>query len=111
MDDLDALRQRRLAELQAQQARVAQDQQAQAQKEAADDAAVDRVLMQALEPEARERLMRVRMSRPDLAAEVTAQLVAAIQQGKLARRINDADLRQILAQYTSQDRDITITRK
>ena len=116
MDDLEALRQKRLKEIQAQQARAAaQDPAAQAeasaQSEAAEQAALDRVLQQILEPEARERLMRIRMSRPELADAVTRQLVTLAQQGRIARRITDADLRTILAQVPSADRDIKITRK
>jgi programmed cell death protein 5 len=115
MDDLEAFRQRRLAELQAQQARQAGAQQdaqaAAAQQAAAEEAAVDRVLQQVLEPEARERLTRIRMSRPDLADAVAKQLVALAQQGRLARRLTDEDLRALLARIPGQDRDIKITRK
>ncbi|MEA3189618.1 MAG: programmed cell death protein 5 [Thermoplasmata archaeon] len=116
MDDLEAARRRRLAELQAQQARAAaQDPAAQAQAEArraaAEEAALERLLQQVLEPEARERLTRIRMSRPDLAAAVANQLATLAQQGRLARRLSDVDLRQVLAQLTPKDRDISITRK
>lgn len=115
MDDLEALRQRRLAELQAQQARAPQDAQAkaaaEAQEAAAQDAAMERILQQILDSEARERLTRIRMSRPELADAVTRQLVTLAQNGRLARRLTDEDLRTLLARIPSQDRDIKITRK
>jgi programmed cell death protein 5 len=118
MDDLEAARQRRLRELQAQAQRsaaAAQDpaaaEQAAAQAAAQEQAALERVLQQILDPEARERLARIRLSRPELADAVTRQLVALAQQGRLARRISDADLRAILAQVPSDQRDIKITRK
>jgi programmed cell death protein 5 len=117
MDDLEAARRRRLAELQAaQRARQpAQDPggqaQADAQQAAAEEAALERLLQQVLEPEARERLTLVRMSRPDVAAQVVAQLAAAAQSGRLARRVTDADLKTILAHLAQGDRDIKITRK
>lgn len=118
MDDLEALRQKRLRELQAQQQRAAaadQDPaaaaQADAQRAAAEAAALERMLQQILDPEARERLTRIRMSRPELAEAVTRQLVALAQQGRLARRLTDADLKTILAQVPSDGRDIKITRK
>jgi programmed cell death protein 5 len=117
MEDVEALRQKRLEQLRAQaRARAAaQDPAAQdeasAQSEAAELAALERVLQQILEAEARERLTRIRMSRPELADSVTRQLVALAQQGRIARRITDADLRTILAQVPSADRDIKITRK
>lgn len=116
MDELEALRRRRLAELQAQQARAAAPDpaaqaHAEAQQAAAEEAAIERFLQQVLDPEARERLTRIRMSRPDFAAQVARQLVAVAQSGRLARRLTDADLREVLAQLSPKDRDTTITRK
>ena len=117
MDDLEALRQKRLRELQAQQRASASDQdpdasaQASAQAAAQEQAAMDRMLQQILDSEARERLTRIRMSRPELAEAVTRQLVTLAQQGRLARQLTDADLRTILAQVPSDGRDIKITRK
>ena len=115
MDDLEALRQRRLAELQARQAQQAGAQQdaqaAAAQKADEEDAAVERILQKILEPEARERLTRIRMSRPELADAVAKQLVTLAQQGRLGRRLTDEDLRTLLARIPGQDRDIKITRK
>jgi programmed cell death protein 5 len=115
MDDLEALRRKRLAELQAQQAgAAAQSPAAQGQAEAraaAEEAAIERLLQQILEGEARERLTRIRMSRPDFADQVARQLVQVAQSGRLARRLTDADLREVLQQLTPKDRDTTITRK
>lgn len=116
MDDLETARQRRLAELQAQaqqqQAGAQQDAQASAARQAAaEEAAVERILQQILEPEARERLTRIRMSRPELAEAVARQLVTLAQGGRLARRLSDEDLRALLARIPGQDRDIKITRK
>lgn len=117
MDDLEALRQKRLRELQAQQQAAAAGQdpaaaaRASADAAAQEQAALERVLQQILDNEARERLTRIRMSRPELADAVTRQLVALAQQGRLARRLTDADLRTILAQVPSDQRDIKITRK
>lgn len=117
MDDLEALRQRRLAELQAQrasqQAGASQDASAAAAADAAaaESAAIDRILQQVLEPEARERLTRIRMSRPDLAEAVSRQLATLAQTGRLARRLTDEDLKTLLARIPGQDRDIKITRK
>jgi programmed cell death protein 5 len=116
MDDLEALRQKRLRELQAQRARASDQDpdasaQASAQAAAQEQAAMERMLQQILDSEARERLTRIRMSRPELAEAVTRQLVTLAQQGRLARQLSDADLRTILAQVPSEGRDIKITRK
>jgi programmed cell death protein 5 len=117
MDDLEALRQKRLRELQARQRSPpadqdpAEDERASAEAVAQEQAAVERVLQQILDAEARERLTLIRMSRPELAEAVTRQLVNLAQQGRLTRRLSDADLRTILAQVPSEGRDIKITRK
>lgn len=113
MDDLEKIRQRKLQELQRRQAELeGTDAEAQAAADReAQESAVERVLQQIMDPEARERLTRIRMSRPDFAEQVTRQLVALAQSGRVARRISDDDLRQILAQLTPQQRDINITRK
>lgn len=112
MDDLEAIRQRRLRELQQRQAQAGQqDPQAAEDQAAAQEAAIERVLQQVLEPEARERLTRIRMSRPELADAVIRHLVTAVQQGGLATRITDDQLRALLVRVAPRDRDIKITRK
>ncbi len=116
MDDLEAIRQRRLRELQAAQAAAAaQDpaaaQDAAAEQAAAQEAAIERILLQVLDTEARDRLQRIRMSRPDLGDAVARQLVALAQQGRLAKRLGDAELKALLQQATPPSRDYNITRK
>ncbi len=111
MDDLEAIRQRKLQELQARQEASQPQQQKEADQAAEQDAAVERLLLQILEPEARERLTRIRMSRPEFHDGVVRQLISLAQSGKLARRLTDDDLRQVLAQLTPKDRETKITRK
>lgn len=116
MDDLEEIRQRRLRELQERQASAYQDQAGAQEAEArsraaAQQDAIERLLQQVLEPEARERLTRIRMSRPELADAVTRTVVGAVQQGQLKGRISDEDLRGLLARLQPEDRDIKITRK
>lgn len=116
MDDLEELRRRRLQELQERQAAaaaqdpVAAEAEAQA-RQAQEEAAIESLLQQILEPEARERLTRIRMSRPELADALSRQLIGLAQQGRLGKRLSDADLRALLARVTPRDRDIKITRK
>lgn len=110
MDDLEAIRRRKLQELQARQGSSQGEDQA-AQQAAQRESAIERLLQQVLEPEARERLTRIRMSRPEFHDSVVNQLIGLAQSGRLDRRLSDADLRQILAQLTPKDRDISITRK
>lgn len=113
MEDLEDIRRRRLQELQRRQGNAADQDPAaaEAQKAAEQQAAVESLLQQILEPEARERLTRIRMSRPEFADQVVAQLVALARGGRLRRRLTDDDLRSVLAQLSPPDRDFSITRK
>ena len=115
MDDaeLDELRRRRMAELQA-QANAQNDPQqavAQAQAQAQAEAARENILRAILEPEARERLTRVRMARPDVAGAVENQLIGLYQQGRIRQRIDDATLRELLARMTPKGREPNIERR
>lgn len=110
MDDdaaLDEIRRRKLAELQSQ----AQDEQAQAAARAEQQAQKDVILRAILEPEARERLARVKMARPDVAASLENQLLMLYQQGRVRSRIDDATLRELLARVTPKSRESTIERR
>ena len=109
MDDpeLAALRQKRMAELQQQaQQQAAQEEQAkqlEMQKQS--------VLRQILTPEARDRLANIRLANPHTADSVEMQLSQLAQSGRLRGVIDDAMLRNILAQITPQKREITIQRR
>ena len=116
MDDaeLDELRRRRMAEMQAQAQQGQGDPQAAAaaaQQQAQAEAAKDQVLRAILEPEARERLVRVRMARPDIAASVEQQLIVLYQQGRIRQKIDDPTLRELLARMTPKGREPTIERR
>lgn len=114
-DDLDSIRRRRMAELQAaarqrQQQDVAQAAQEQAQREEA-EAQLDALLRQILTPEARERLGRLRLARPEDARALENQLVQLAQSGRLQSRIDDEQLKLILGRLFPAGRDINIRRK
>lgn len=115
MDDaeLEELRRRRMAEMQSQAASAQDPQQAAAaaHAQAQAEAAKENVLRAVLEPEARERLTRVRMARPDIAAAVENQLIALYQQGRIRQRIGDDTLRDLLQRMTPKGREPTIERR
>ncbi|HEX2021719.1 MAG TPA: DNA-binding protein [Candidatus Thermoplasmatota archaeon] len=104
---LEELRRRKLAEMQQQ----AQSEQVQAAARAEANAQKEVVLRAILEPEARERLTRVRLARPDVAESLENQLLALYQQGRIRSRIDDATLRELLARVAPKSREPTIERR
>ena len=105
--ELEAIRQRRMAELQ-QQAQSQASQQEQAQRM---EAQKQGVLRQILTPEARDRLANIRLANPQMAESVEMQLIQLAQSGRLRGVIDDTMLRTILAQIAPQRREITIERR
>lgn len=112
--ELDALRQRRIAELQQQQAGSQQEQIAQKQAEerrAQADAQKQAVLRQILAPEARDRLANVRLADPAHAESVENQLIQLAQSGRLQKVITDDMLRELLMNIAPRRREINIERR
>lgn len=109
MDDeeLDAIRRRKLLELQQVQ------EQAAAQQQMREQAMAQRqnILRQILTPEARERLGRIELAYPELADSIENQLIALAQSGRVQRAIDDATLKQILERVMPKKREIKIERR
>jgi len=106
-DELSALRQRKLQELQsrAQQEAAAQEQARQIEAQKA------LVMRQILTPEARERLANLRMTRPDIVETVENQLIMLVQSGRVSQMIDDYTLRQLLRRVMPTKREIKIERR
>ncbi len=106
-NELDALRQKKLQELQvrAQQEAISQEQAKQAEAQRA------MVMRQILTPEARERLANLRMTRPDAVEQVENQLLMLVQSGRISQQIDDYTLRQILRKVMPTKREIKIERR
>lgn len=107
-DELEELRQRRLAQMQQQQ--YAEQQEADKQRQV--EQQIQMVLMQVLEPKARERLNTIKLTKPDFARAVEHQIVMLAQQGRLSstKKITDEQLKQLLSQLVPQKKDFNIRR-
>jgi programmed cell death protein 5 len=79
--------------------------------EAAAAAMRQRALMVLLEPPARQRLMNIKMVKPDLAATVENYLISAASSGRLNRSLTDEDLKQILLSLQQPKKDFKINRR
>ncbi len=113
-DDLEAIRRKRMADVQRQQTAMGEnDVQAAYQQEqelAEREAMVQSVLRQIMTPEARERLTRLKMSRKEMAGQIEAQLVSLAQSGRLQGKIDDDKLKTLLMQMQPKKRETKITR-
>lgn len=108
MDELEALRKKRLRELQQQ----AEDQeQFQVERNAEYDEQKKNAMRAILTDDARERLGRIRVARPELAENLEQQLIMLAQSGRLKSKINDQQLREILGKLLPKKRDISIRRR
>src|SRR5438552_6872680 len=91
-DELDAIRRKKLAELQQYQTQAVAEQQYREQVQAQRQL----ILRQILTPEARERLGRIELAYPELKENIENQLIQLAQSGRVKSMIDDATLRQIL---------------
>ena len=108
MSDLDEIRQKRMAELQAQQAAM-QNQQMQQQQAAAQaqqqeaqrqqfEAQKKQILGQIMTPEARTRLGNLKLTKPELVEQIELQLIQSAQSGSLRGKVTDDQLKVLLRQ-------------
>ena len=112
--ELTELRRRRLQQLQqqgAQEAATAQAYAAQEAEIARRDAERAEILRRILTPEARERLGRIRLAKPEVANAVEQQLIALAASGRIQRAVDDATLRALLERIAPERREIHITRR
>eukprot|EP01098_Paradermamoeba_levis_P011503 TRINITY_DN4936_c0_g3_i2.p1 TRINITY_DN4936_c0_g3~~TRINITY_DN4936_c0_g3_i2.p1 ORF type:complete len:146 (+),score=48.98 TRINITY_DN4936_c0_g3_i2:55-438(+) len=116
MDDndpeLDAIRQKRLAELQAQAAKQGggkpganyQDEERMREIEERRNY----ILQQILLPEAKDRLTRIAMVKPEKARQVEDVLINAAQTGQLSSKVDEQKLISLLGQISEQKAKTTV---
>lgn len=103
-EELEAIRQRKLAQIQEQQAAS----QAQEEQLATLEAQKQSILRQILTEEARQRLTNVKLVHPQVAEAVELRLIQIAQQGGVTEKINDEQLKDILRKIQGQKRETKV---
>lgn len=102
-EEMEAIRQKKLAQLQKQQASNVQEE-----NQAVLDAQKQAILRQILTEEARQRLTNVKLARPQLAEAVELRLLQLSQQSTISEKISDLQLKEILRKLQGQKRETKI---
>jgi len=105
-EELDALRKRRMLELQQRMVEEQKQAQAQQQLEGQKQALLRRILT----PESRSRLTNLKMVKPEFTQQLELQLIQLAQQGRIAIPITDEQLKELLVRLQSGRRDYKIRR-
>ncbi|MGD9131844.1 MAG: DNA-binding protein [Candidatus Bathyarchaeota archaeon] len=105
-EELEALRKRRMLELQQRMTAEQQQSQAQQQLEKQKQALLRRILT----PEARSRLTNLNMVKPEFTQQLELQLIQLAQQGRINIPITDEQLKELLVRLQSGRRDYKIRR-
>ena len=105
-EELEALRKRRMLELQQRMVEEQKQVQAQQQLESQKQALLRRILT----PEARSRLTNLRMVKPEFTQQLELQLIQLAQQGRINLPITDEQLKELLVKLQSGRRDYKIRR-
>jgi len=109
-EELENLKKKRLQELQ-QQAALQQDLDDQGDQKQEFEKQKKMILVKILTPEARERLGRIKVARPEIVENIEVQLITLAQSGQLKNKINDEQLRILLSKAIPRKRDIKIKRR
>ena len=104
-EELEAIRQRKIAELQQQALREQSQDQAVAEAQAQKDA----ILRKILTPEARARLSNIKMVKPEFAEQIEMQLIQLASSGRLRGQVTDEQLRELLVQLQGKERERKVT--
>lgn len=104
-EELEAIRRRKMAELQEQALREQSQEQAIAEAQAQKEA----ILRQILTPEARARLSNIKMVKTQFAEQIEMQLIQLASSGRLRGQVTDEQLKALLVQLQEKERERKIT--
>lgn len=116
-DELEAIRQRRMQQMMSQyggQAPTQEQAQEQEEKQAAAEEQRQAMLSAVLQPEARQRLARIALVKPDKARGVENLVLSMAQRGQIREKISEERLIGLLEQInekTGAGTKVTITRR
>lgn len=110
MDELEALRRKKLQAMIAQQMKQKSEEATEEENEEAQiSKQLQKLTEKILSPEANDRLNNLRIAMPEFARQVEILLVQLYQSGKITNIIDDEQFKQILMQLKS-DKEINIKR-
>ena len=109
-EELENLKKKKLQEMQEQAAYQEQMEQQEEQQQQFEEQK-KAILRSILTTDARERLGRIRIARPEMVESIESQLIMLAQSGKLKNKINDEELQLLLKRILPQKRDIKIKRR
>ena len=109
-EELEKLRKKKLQEMQQQAALQESMEEQERQKEEFEEQK-KAILRNILTTEARERLGRIKVARPDMAESIENQLIILAQNKQLKNKINDEQLQLILSKIIPKKRDFKIKRR
>jgi programmed cell death protein 5 len=108
-EELENLKKKKLKELQEQsQIQESLEEQDAQRKEFEEKRRM--ILRSVLSTDAKERLGRIKVARPEMAEEIENQIILLAQTGRLKNKINDEQLRMLLSKIIPKKRDINIRR-
>ena len=109
-EELEELRKKKLQELQQQMSLQGNLEEEYLQREKIEEQK-KMILRAVLTAQARERLGRIKIARPEVAEAIENQIIILAQSGRLKNKINDEQLRMLLSKLMPKKRDIKIKRR
>jgi programmed cell death protein 5 len=109
-EEIEELRKKKLQELQ-QQAALQESMEGQEEQQKQLEEQKKAILRKILTTEARERLGRIKIARPQIAESIENQLIMLAQSGQLKNKINDEQLRMLLSKIVPKKREFKIKRR